>query len=76
MLAVLIAEQFGTNSRPLVHDRVVEVGEVCATAFAQAARWDHLPLRWLSESLERVGNLLLPQHFFKTLAAAAALVVL
>ena len=75
VLAVLIAEQFGTNSRPLVHDRVIEVGEICVTAFAQAARWDHLPLRWLSESLERVGNLLLPQYFSKTLAATAAFAV-
>ena len=75
VLAVLIAEQFDTNSSPLVHDRIVDVGEVCATAFAQAARWDRLPLRWLSESFEQIGNLLLPNHFFKTIAAAVALVV-
>lgn len=48
---VLVAEQFDASHGNLRRDRLVEAGEVCATALVNALDLDRLPLRGLWQSL-------------------------
>jgi multidrug efflux pump subunit AcrA (membrane-fusion protein) len=48
---VLIAEQFDARHGELQRSRLVEVGQVCATALYNARDVDQLPLRWLLRPL-------------------------
>ena len=44
-LAVLIAEDFGTNDDQLLRSRVVELADLCEPALQQAVRLDRFPVR-------------------------------
>jgi multidrug efflux pump subunit AcrA (membrane-fusion protein) len=48
---VLIAEQFDARHGELQRSRLVEVGELCATALYNAQDIDQLPFRWLLRPL-------------------------
>jgi multidrug efflux pump subunit AcrA (membrane-fusion protein) len=81
-LFVLIAEQFDARHGDLDRDRVVEVGQVCATALDNAWQIDQLPLRSLLRPLS-VAKQSIAAHFTRWMlvatcaaAALAALVVI
>jgi multidrug efflux pump subunit AcrA (membrane-fusion protein) len=72
---VIVAEQF--DARAVERDRLVEVGQVCATALYNALEFDRLPLSWLMRPLGAVKHQFaahLPRTLF-VLAAIAALAV-
>jgi multidrug efflux pump subunit AcrA (membrane-fusion protein) len=74
---VIIAEQF--DARAIDRDRLVEVGEVCATALYNALEFDRLPLSWLLRPLGAVKHQLtahVPRTMFLLAAIAAAVVAL
>ena len=50
---VLVAEQFDARTGDLARERLVEVGELSATALYNALEVDQLPLRWLLRPLAR-----------------------
>jgi multidrug efflux pump subunit AcrA (membrane-fusion protein) len=76
---VLIAEQFDARASSLSRERLVEVGQLCATALYNALVIDELPLRWLLRPLARakrqvVGHL--ARSTAIALAAAATIAAL
>ncbi len=72
---ILVAEQFDAREGELSRDRLVEVGEVCATALYNALEFDRLPFGWLLRPLGVVRQQLtahLPRSLVVLAAVAAA----
>ncbi|HEY4232482.1 MAG TPA: hypothetical protein VGM76_03585, partial [Lacipirellulaceae bacterium] len=72
---VLIAEQFDARNGDLRRERVVEVGQVCATALYNAQEIDQLPLRWLLRPLAAAKQSIAAHATRSMLIAASAAAV-
>jgi multidrug efflux pump subunit AcrA (membrane-fusion protein) len=76
---VLVAEQFDARNGDLCRERLVEVGQVCATALENSLEIDRLPLGWLWRSLGAAKEQVtahLPRSVVLLAAAVAAAVAL
>jgi multidrug efflux pump subunit AcrA (membrane-fusion protein) len=76
---VLVAEQFDARQELLHRDRLVEVGDVCATALYNALEVERMPLRWLLRPLGAIKEQVvshLPRTAFLLAAIGAAIAAL